>query len=579
MHYEQLIETILYHNKKYYDESAPEISDARYDELYDLLLETEKKQGWIAVNSPSITVGGSAGKVKHPVKLYSLRKVYNSNEIDSEMDVETPKIDGTNLTLIYINGKLHMALTRGDGEFGDDVTHLALEINNIPKTLLGHDFQTFIITGECVTNNNVENFRNYVSGALGLKYASEFKTRNIKFIAHDVLNYSLDYKTRMDIAKFEGFNTVLEEKITDKYPQDGKVFRVNNWHRCKELGYTSKYPRFSVALKPRETLTTTTILKDVLWEIGRTGTVNPVGLVEPVILDDANISRVTLHNMKFIEDHNLGLGDIIELERAGGVIPKMLRVIQHAAHNQKITKNHAEIAIGGETYFNGPRLYVKNPEEHGTVKLLYYFIKTMGIKGLGPASIEKLGLTHPVDLYSEQPWHLLGANGTKVQQEIERSKTKPYRVVLASLGIEGVGKSTAERIVAKIPMFGRLREIEYESIPNIGPVTKEKILAWLDINEDWVLTLPLQLKEEISTVEDKPTRKICISGKLPGMQKNDLGETLEQFGFLLVESVTKDLYALITMDMESTKAIKARNYGIKVINFLEHKEVILLGMI
>jgi DNA ligase (NAD+) len=578
MKYEELIDLILRHNHLYYDIGKPEISDQEWDELYDLLVSIEKKQGWVAHNSPSLHVGGKAGKVKHPVRLYSLRKVYDQQDVDSEFDIKTPKIDGTNLTLIYDQGKLQLGLTRGDGEFGEDVTHLAKEISNLPKTLIGEE-GLIIVTGECVTNNQVENFRNYVSGALGLKSAKEFKTRNIQFIAHDLLDCNLDYTTRMSYLAHEGFDTVLKDSITSKYPQDGVVYRINSWRRSQDLGYTSKYPRFAVALKPREKLTAATMLKQVLWEVGRTGTVNPVGLVEPVVLDDATISRVTLHNMQIILDNNLGLGDIIEIERAGGVIPKFLRVLEHATHNQKVTKDDAEKAIGGETYFNGPRLYVKDPDAHGTVKLLHHFIKTLEIKGLGPQSVAKLGLTHPVDLYSEQPWHLLGANGTKVEQEIEKSKTKPYKLVLAALGIEGVGKSTAERIVEVIPFFERLHEIEFTDIKSIGPMTKEKILAWLDINEEWVLELPLQLKTEISTVlEPKTIKKVCISGKLD-LKKSELAEEIEKYGFTVVDSVTKDCYALITGDKSSTKTEKAEKYGVKVIDYWENKTGILQGMI
>src|SRR5690242_16682153 len=199
MNYEELIKEIKKHNHLYYDLSAPEISDAAFDVLYDKLLEIEKTQGWVNHDSPSLKVGGTPGKVKHPVKLYSLKKVYDKNEVDPEFDVETPKIDGSNLTLVYDlkKGKINLALTRGDGNYGEDVTHLAVHIKNIPTIATdSHLGDELIITGECVTENKVENFRNYVSGALGLKNPEEFKTRNILFIVHDVLNIQNDYEQR-----------------------------------------------------------------------------------------------------------------------------------------------------------------------------------------------------------------------------------------------------------------------------------------------------------------------------------------------------------------------------------------------
>ena len=230
------------------------------------------------------------------------------------------------------------------------------------------------------------------------------------------------------------------------------MYRCNSYKKSQNLGYTSKYPKFAVALKEAGTLTAVTTLQDVVWTMGRTGAVNPTGIVEPVILDDATISRVTLHNMDFIEEHNLGLGDTITIERAGGVIPKFINVIEHSKHNLKITAKDAEKAIGQAVVRDGPRLMTKSGQGD-SVKFLEYFIRTMQIKGLGPASIKKLGLTHPIDLYQEQDWDELGANGIKIQEEIERTKTKPYQTVLAALGIEGVGNGGAKLIVPRYQHF------------------------------------------------------------------------------------------------------------------------------
>ncbi len=574
MKYQDLVFKVIEHNKRYYDNSAPTISDIEYDKLYDKLDRVEKAQGWAAYNSPTLRVGGSPGKIEHPFQLYSLKKVYDKEEIGSEFDIVTPKIDGTNLTLLYHN-KLVRAITRGDGKFGEDVTHLAREISNIPQNV-----DMFLaVTGECVTDNNVDNFRNYVSGAIGLKNIREFKTRNIKFIAHDELQLKnrMNYTTRMDILKNMGFNTVLQEKFCAKYPQDGLVYRIDSAKECEKLGYTSKYPRFAVALKPREQVTATTILQDVKWQIGRTGVVTPVGIVDPVILDDATITRVTLHNMSFVEYHMLGLGDQIEIERAGGVIPKMLRVLQPSEH-ARISEEDASRFLNCEVKRDGPRLCVSNPEEHGTVKLLHHFIARMGIKGLGPKSVEKLGLTHPVDLYQSQPWHLLGANGAKIKDEIERSKTKPYHVVLSALGIPSIGTSVCERVAKAISRFDRLREIEYADIDGIGEKTVEKVLIWLDLNEDWVLKLPLQLEEDIDwTLESVGNKgKVCITGKAD-MTKKQLEDILKDHGYKISNSVTKDCDFLIQAGENSTKTKKAEQYGIKIVDYWTNKIDIING--
>jgi len=577
MIYKELKILIQTHSTLYYDDYAPEITDAEFDQLYDKLVAMESAQGWRDHDSPTFRVGGKAGKVTHPYPLYSLRKVYDINEVDTFMDVRLPKIDGTNLSLIYTNGRLSAALTRGNGERGEDVTHLVEGITNIPTRIDTH-LDEVVINGECVTNNEVDNFRNYVSGALGLKSAKEFAERNIIFIAHDWLGAHFGYKARMEIVKNMGFFTVMEDDAWT-YPMDGVVYRADSYAKCLRLGYTSKFPKFAVALKERETETAITTLQDVLWVVGRTGTVNPTAVIDPVVLEDATISRVTLHNLGIIEEHNLGLGDMIQIERAGGVIPKFVGVVQHSEHGIKITKNHAETTIGMDTKLDGPRLMVADKGNINSSKVLEHFIKTLDIKGLGPASVKKMGLTHPVDLFEDQNWNLLGVNGTKVQAEIERTKTKPYDLVLASLGMSGVGKRASKLILSKIPAFRNLRDIETIDIKGIGPSTIESVLSWLDENEEWVLTLPLQLEQNV-TVEEvvgTPARKICITGKLD-MTRNQLGDILEKLGFKVTNTVTKDCYALITGgDTTSSKYKKANTMGISVIDYWSSKKDVLSG--
>lgn len=578
MTYQELKDIILKHNKLYYDQSAPVISDAEWDQLYDKLVAIEKAQGWRDHDSPTLKVGGAGGKVSHPIPLYSLRKVYDIEEVDKSFTVKTPKIDGSNLTLIYRNGKLKLAITRGNGEKGEDVTHLARHIANIPKKLTT-EFNYLVLNGECVTDNEVDNYRNYVSGSLGLKSSEEFAERNIKFIAHDWLNSDLDYTTRMRIIKNMGFFTVFDDKAWD-YPKDGVVYRVDSIVKSKNLGYTSKYPRFAVALKEREAETAITTLQDVIWTIGRTGTVNPTGVIDPVVLDDATISRVTLHNLKAIEDNDLGLGDLIQIERAGGVIPKFLRVIEHSKHGIKITKEHAEKCVNSITKRNGPKLVVADKNNANQDKALEHFIKTLDIKGLGPASVKKMGLTHPTDLYDSVEWDKLGANGSKIAEEIERSKTKPYELVLAALGIPGVGKSAAKLIVAKIPYFKNLRDIEVMSIKGIGPSTINSILSWLDDNEDWVQTLPVNLSQELTVedvVENTNGKKVCITGKLD-MTRNQLADILVEKGFKIATTVTKDCYALINGgDNTSSKYKKAVTQQVQIVDYWSRKKDVLSG--
>lgn len=580
MNYEQLKELVNKHCYLYYSVNKPEISDQEFDRLYDALESMEKTQGWAAHDSPTKRVGNSGGKVRHKYKLYSLKKVYDFEEIDKTFTVKTPKIDGANVTLMYVKNKLQLALTRGDGEFGEDVTNLVKTIQNIPLTIKS-SYEELVVNGECVTDNTVTNFRNYVSGALGLDSVDEFKTRNIKFIAHDWLGAHIDYTPRMNILRTLGFDTIFNQELCDKYPKDGDVYRLDSYKQSIDLGWTSKYPRFATALKPRGVLTTITELQNVIWVVGRTGSVNPIGLVSPVTIDGAVITRVTLHNIGIIEEHNLGLGDIIEIERAGGIIPKLVRVVEHAKTNNKICSRHPEEQLNIITYRVGPKLYCKNPENFTGQKALEHFIRIMEIKGLGPASVKKMDLSHPLDIYKEQNWSILGANGSKIKAQIEKTKTKPYYIVLAALGIPSVGEVVAKTIVKKIPRFDRLRDIENIKIEQVAEKTIENIQSWLDINEDWVYELPLNLSydltlEEITTPISK-NKKVCITGKLD-LTRDELAAILTEYGYEVRDKVTRDLYMLVSgNDLSSGKCVKAVEYGIPIINFWEHKEKILTG--
>lgn len=576
MKYEELITIITKYNEHYYDKSESLVTDEEYDKLYDALVSYEKSQGWKDNNSPTLKVGNLKGKVKHLFPLYSLNKVYNESEVENTFNICTPKIDGANLCITYKNGNLFLALTRGNGEFGDDVTYLANNIANLPKTIDYKD--TIVIVGECVTDNEVTNFRNYVSGALGLKDETEFKSRNIVFIAHDCLNIELDYIKRMDLLSNNKFTTVLN--VEKQYPTDGLVYRVDKYELEKKLGYTSKYPRFAVALKQRSINTAVSTIQQINWTIGRTGAVTPVATIDPVVLEEATISKVTLHNFGMVKVNNLKPGDSIEIERAGSVIPKFLKKLVDNNHSYSITKEQVEKEIGCETILeNGIRLVTVEENSTHARKQLEHFIKIMQIKHLGPASLDKIDIAGISELYTYRDWGLLGANGAKIKEQLEISKTKPYHVVLASLGIPGVGLSTAKLIVKYIAEFKNLADIENTPIKNVGPKTQENILNWLLINQEWVYNLPVSLKEETNNIifSEKNKLTVCVTGKMD-MTKSDLEDILSKHNITLSNTVTKKCdYLIEAGDGTSSKSKKAKQYNIKIIDYWTEKSKILNG--
>lgn len=567
MDYQSLKKIVLYHDSLYYDLGKPVLEDHEYDDLFDQLVNQEKLQGWKDPDSPTVRITASTGKVKHPWRLYSLKKVYEQSGVDQLFTVKLPKLDGVNLSVTYQEGTLNTILTRGDGEYGESVMHLSRVIKGVPTQV--KDNYTFV--GEVVTDNvDVENFRNYVAGALGLKSAKEAESRNLRFIVHDVLGYQANFLDRMLLARSNGFDTV-DEGDYDSYPQDGIVFRTNLFALEQELGHTSKHPRFAIALKKKEHYSAITYLKDIQWAVGRSGVVTPVGIVDPVVLDSATVSRVILHNIDFVEQHELRRGDMILIERR--ITPQFVKVVEHSKY-EKFTIADVKSCLGMDVYRKGPKLYV---EQDNGYRLVEYFVRTLGIKGLGEASIKKLDIQHPSELFGRKDWEVLGKNGQKIQEELNR--TKDYATVLASLGIPHIGKSTARLIVDYIPKFENLRDISSIAIKGIGPSKIESILAWIDVNEDWVIDLPYDL-EEIKTVEftSDQLRKIAISGKLD-MTKKELGSHLARHGFVLTDTVSKDCYALISSGEESTKTKQATKYGVPIYNYWNNRAAILKGMI
>ena len=570
--YKSLLETVKHHASLYYDKSTPSISDEEYDMLYDRLVSLENRQGWRDSSSPTVRVGFTGGKIKHPFRLYSLKKVYNESEIESEFTIKTPKLDGANLSLTYNeDGSFRHALTRGDGEYGEDVSHLVDFISCCISHLSKPTGKVVTFVGEVVTDKNVDNFRNFVSGSLGVKNAEDISDRGLRFITHDVLGLEHNYLDRISYAHDEGFISPFNW-VCDDYPQDGIVYRSPEYKREKLLGHTSKYPRFAVALKVRAAMTAVTTIQEIVWNLGRTGVVTPVAVVDPGVIDDATISRVILHNIEFIEDHELGPGDEIVIERQ--ITPQFVKVLSKSSFPRFCVED-AEKQLGMTLRRQGPKLFASVADAQKSVE---YFVKQLGIKGLGPRWIQKLSLKHPTDLFDEDtPWEAMGKNGEKVLEELARPK--PYELVLASLGIPGVGKSTARTITDFIPSFDRLRDIQYQTIDGIGPKTTENILAWLDVNEEWVYDLPYELNKQTQT-DSSPANlvelTVCISGKLD-MTKQDFKDHVSRFGIVVKDSVTKDVDYLISSGEATSKVVKAEKYGIPVVNYWENKNSILKG--
>jgi NAD-dependent DNA ligase len=298
---------------KHYYQGPPLISDEEFDSLaskYDY-------------NSVGYTVTDG---IPHLYKMYSLQKVFSELELPLNLQdyVCTPKLDGAAVSILYVNGLLALSLTRGDGNVGRDITDKM-------KVLVPNEIsvkESIQITGEVVASKDIPNARNYASGALNLKDIEEFKQRSITFVGYDI-NYTVKQEGRfykehtLKALRDFGMSEVSTFDISN-YPTDGTVYRLNSRDKFDRMGYTAHHPRGSVALKEQKEGQITTLL-DVVWQVGKSGVVSPVAILDPVDIEGAIVSRATLHNIDYIRSLDLKIGCNVEVIRSGEIIPRILR--------------------------------------------------------------------------------------------------------------------------------------------------------------------------------------------------------------------------------------------------------------
>lgn len=301
----------------HYYEGKPIISDAQFDALAD------------SVGYSRVGYNPNKKTAKHLYQLYSLQKYYEGESTkplaEYKENVCSVKLDGAAVSHLYVDGVYMRSLTRGDGVEGVDVTEKFAATELIPKRISLKGIVQ--IDGEIAAPLITENARNYAAGALNLKSVDEFKTRTVEFFAYSVRpNLTAWYDVDMRTLKKNGFNTCLDKDLDKIFPSDGLVFRVNSNALFDELGYTSKHPRGAYALKERAEYVETTLL-DVEWNVGKTGKVTPVAILEPVYIGDALVARATLNNPGFIEALGLRKGDRVAIHRAGEIIPCILHKV------------------------------------------------------------------------------------------------------------------------------------------------------------------------------------------------------------------------------------------------------------
>jgi len=290
------------------------------DDVYDRLVENTELENKVGYDS-------TEERFQHPFPMYSLQKVFVGEDKEPDWDskqshIMTAKLDGAAVSITYIEGKLTQALTRGDGKAGLDITDKIKTL--VPNEIWSKGLKQ--ITGEVVAPKKIPNARNYASGALNLKDLKEFESRDLTFIAYGIQPaICAEWTEDMSMLKDMGFLTVTLSDYS-QFPQDGKVVRVDSNRYFESLGHTSHHPRGAFALKTRQAGVVTRLL-DVEWNVGKSGAVSPVAILEPCVIGEATVSRATLHNIGYIEALKLEIGCMVEVIRSGEIIPRIVRKV------------------------------------------------------------------------------------------------------------------------------------------------------------------------------------------------------------------------------------------------------------
>ncbi|MCX7920268.1 MAG: NAD-dependent DNA ligase LigA [bacterium] len=648
---EELRSRIRYHDRKYYVENQPEISDYEYDQLVKRLEQLEAQfPELITPDSPTQRVAGEPLKefvsVTHRVPMLSLANCYTPEEMiefDTRVRKNLPgekieyvvelKIDGVAVSLEYENGKFKRGATRGDGYTGDDITANLKTIKSLPLVLDTTDprLMNFEVRGEvfltkeqfkrinqekAVANEELfANPRNAAAGSLKLLDPQLTAKRKLDIFIHS-LGYiaepiaathfdtlkklqSIGLKISPEITICNTIEKVIatweywsKHRDTLPYDIDGLVVKVNNLNQQARLGATMKSPRWAIAFKFSATQATTKLL-DIVLQVGRTGAITPVAVLEPVSLAGSTISRATLHNQEEIARKDIRIGDQVIIEKAGEVIPEVVKPI-HSVRTGKEKK----FVMPDKCPVCGARLW-KEPDEvvyrceniscpAQIKRRLTHFASraAMDIEGLGEALVEQLvdaGLVRDIaDIYTLDLFKLLQLermgqkSASKLLTAIEQSKHRPISDLIYGLGIRHVGRRAAD-ILAEY--FGSIDALsaatveELRTIPDIGQVVAESIYQTFRTPEMRRLLERLRAAGVQFVAEPKKDVKpsaltgktFLITGTLQKHTREEAHDIIRRYGGKVATAVGKNVDYLIVGENPGSKLEKAQQLGIKTI--------------
>ncbi len=645
----ELVDKLNEYSKAYYVLDAPKISDKEYDELYDELLRLEEQSGIILPDSPTQRVGGDPLPCFEPHthihRLWSLDKVRTREDlIDWGRRVERiaesqqlPKVkyaleykfDGLTINLTYEGGRLITGATRGNGIVGEDITPQIKTIRTVPLTI---PFKGKMeVQGECymklsvldeinkTTDEKLKNARNAAAGALrnldpritakrrldcycynvgyieGKKLETQDEMlgflRENGFTVSDYLVFCNDIETVCDeIDKAEESRPHLDFLI------DGMVVKVRDFATREALGATEKFPRWAMAFKFAAEETTTTV-RDITWEVGRTGKLTPRASFDPVELAGATIRHATLNNFDDIQRKRVGIGSRVFIRRSNDVIPEILSAVEGDVPERQVEKPTVCPACGAHVEHRGVHLYCTNslscaPQIAG--RLAHYASRdAMDIDTFSEKTaalfVEELKLKSIPDLYDLGPQDYMGLQGfgerriNNLMAAIERSKDCTLGAFIFAIGIPNVGAKTAKDLARRFGTIEALRSATVEQlteVPDVGEIVARSIVEFfadpsIATQVDRLLAHGVKPRPE-EVQQDSPIsgKTIVVTGTLEKLDRRQAEALIESFGGKAAGSVSKKTDYVLAGESAGSKLTKARELGVRVLNEQEFFELI-----
>lgn len=639
----QLVDLLNKYAYEYYVLDNPTVSDGEYDKLYDELKSLEEQSGVVYFDSPTKRVGGEPisafKKHRHITRLYSLDKAVSEDEIrsfdakirkvmaDPEYTVEY-KFDGLTISLTYEDGKFVRATTRGNGEVGEDVTAQVLTIKTFPLSIAYKG--TLEVKGEAVirlsvldeinktSEETLKNARNAVAGAIRNLDPKVTEKRKPEIYFYDV-NYmsegQLDSQTEaIDFLKKNGFKVydflricksvddifdalkyIEEQRKKIDVLTDGAVIKLNSFKARDVLGSTEKFPRWAIAFKyePEEV---TTVLDDVIWQVGRTGKLTPLGILQPVELCGVTVKRATLNNFGDILRKKVKKPARVLIRRSNEVIPEILGATEYFDDSKDIEKPEFCPYCKTKLEEAGANIFCPNKDCRPRVvgNLVNFAQKdAMNIDGFSEMTagqlFDELGTDKFSDLYkltAETLEKLDGFQKKKAEnliKSIEKSKKVPLESFIFALGIDGIGKKTAKELAKKYGSLDALEKAEREqilSIGDIGEVLATNIIDYFkdeDNLKEIAELLSLGVKphyEDIKIGNTFEGQKVVLTGTLSSFKRSEAQKIIESLGGECMGSVSKLTTLVLAGEEAGSKLDKAKSLGIKIIGEDEFEQMI-----